>query len=77
MFSKSPPIALFIPAEILASPLFRELPSCAAVALEQLAAIHNERPDELRRMAQEMVREGMAMLARTSHPAKPNLEKIA
>jgi hypothetical protein len=49
----------------------------AAVALEQLAEIHNERPDELRRMAQEMAREGMAMLARTSHPATPHLEKIA
>jgi hypothetical protein len=49
----------------------------AAVALEQLTAIHNERPDELRRMAQEVAREGIMMLARTSHPAKPNLEKIA
>jgi hypothetical protein len=49
----------------------------AAVALEQLTAIHNERPDELRRMAQEMAREGMAMLARTSHPATHHLEKIA
>jgi hypothetical protein len=38
---------------------------------------HNERPDELRRMAQEMAREGMAMLARTSQPARPHLEKIA
>jgi hypothetical protein len=49
----------------------------AAVALAQLTAIHNERPDELRRMAQEMAREGMVMLARTSHPATPHLEKIA
>jgi hypothetical protein len=49
----------------------------AAVALEQLTAIHNERPDELRRMAQEVAREGLTMLARTSHPAKPNLEKTA
>ena len=49
----------------------------AAAALEQLTAIHNERPDELRRMAQEVAREGIMMLARTSHPAKPNLEKIA
>jgi hypothetical protein len=49
----------------------------AAVALEQLTAIHNERPDVLHRMAQEVAREGITMLARTSHPAKPNLEKIA
>ena len=49
----------------------------AAAALEQLTAIHNERPDELHRMAREMAREGMAMLARTSNPAKPNIEKIA
>lgn len=49
----------------------------AAAALEQLTAIHNERPDELRRMAREMAREGMAMLARTSSQAKPNIEKIA
>jgi hypothetical protein len=35
------------------------------------------RPGELRRMAQEVAREGIMMLARTSHPAKPNLEKIA
>jgi hypothetical protein len=48
----------------------------AAAALEQLTAIHNERPDELRRMAREMAREGMAMLARTSVP-KTNVEKIA
>ena len=32
----------------------------AAAALEQLTAIHNERPDELRKMAREMAREGMA-----------------
>ena len=49
----------------------------AAAALEQLTAIHNERPDELRRMAREMAREGMAMLARTSSPAKTNIERIA
>jgi hypothetical protein len=49
----------------------------AAVALEQLTEIHNERPDELRRMAHEVAREGITLLARTSHPAKPNLEKIA
>jgi hypothetical protein len=49
----------------------------AAAALEQLTAIHNERPDELHRMAREMAREGMAMLARASNPAKPNIEKIA
>ena len=48
----------------------------AAAALEQLTAIHNERPDELRRMAREMAREGMAMLARTSTP-RTNVEKIA
>jgi hypothetical protein len=49
----------------------------AAAALEQLTAIHNERPDELRKMAREMAREGMAMLARTSHSPKPNIERIA
>ncbi len=49
----------------------------AAAALEQLTAIHNERPDELRQMAREMAREGMAMLARTSNFARPNIEKIA
>ena len=49
----------------------------AAAALEQLTAIHNERPDELRRMAREMAREGMAMLARTGHNAKTNIERIA
>jgi hypothetical protein len=43
------------------------LPSCALpVALEQLTAIHNERPDVLHRMAQEVAREGITMLARTS-----------
>ena len=35
----------------------------AAAALEQLTAIHNERPEELRRMAREMAREGMALLS--------------
>jgi hypothetical protein len=49
----------------------------AAAALEQLTAIHNERPDELRRMAREMAREGMALLARTSNGARPHIEKIA
>jgi hypothetical protein len=49
----------------------------AAAALEQLTAIHNERPEELRKMAREMAREGMAMLARTSSGAKSNVEKIA
>jgi len=49
----------------------------AAAALEQLTAIHNERPDELRKMAREMAREGMAMLARTSNAPKSNVEKIA
>ena len=49
----------------------------AAAALEQLTAIHNERPEELRKMAREMAREGMAMLARTSNPAKSNVERIA
>ena len=49
----------------------------AAAALEQLTAIHNERPAELRKMAREMAREGMAMLARTSNGAKSNVEKIA
>ena len=48
----------------------------AAAALEQLTAIHNERPDELRRMAREMAREGMAMLARTG-TTKTNIERIA
>lgn len=49
----------------------------AAAALEQLTAIHNERPEELRKMAREMAREGMALLARTSSAAKPNVERIA
>ncbi|HXP11852.1 MAG TPA: hypothetical protein VN828_25315 [Acidobacteriaceae bacterium] len=49
----------------------------AAAALEQLTAIHNERPEELRKMAREMAREGMTMLARTSNAAKSNVEKIA
>jgi hypothetical protein len=31
----------------------------------------------LRKMAQEVAREGITLLARTTHPAKPNLEKIA
>ena len=49
----------------------------AAAALEQLTAIHNERPEELRKMAREMAREGMAMLARTGNNAKTNIERIA
>jgi hypothetical protein len=49
----------------------------AAAALEQLTAIHNERPEELRKMAREMAREGMTMLARTSNASKSNVEKIA
>jgi hypothetical protein len=49
----------------------------AAAALEQLTAIHNERPDELRRMAREMAREGMALLARSGNPVKTNIERIA
>ena len=51
----------------------------AAAALEQLTAIHNERPEELRKMAREMAREGMALLARSSTPApaKTNIERIA
>jgi len=49
----------------------------AAAALEQLTAIHNERPEELRKMAREMAREGMALLARTSTPTKTNIERIA
>ena len=49
----------------------------AAAALEQLTAVHNERPEELRRMAREMAREGMALLARTSNGTRPAIEKIA
>src|ERR1700690_4346225 len=49
----------------------------AAAALEQLTNIHNERPDELRRMAREMAREGMALLARTGNTTKTNIERIA
>src|ERR1700728_3870265 len=49
----------------------------AAAALEQLTAIHNERPDELRKMAREMAREGMAMLPRSSSTTKTNIERIA
>ena len=49
----------------------------AAAALEQLTAIHNERPEELRKMAREMAREGMTMLARTTNATKSNVEKIA
>ena len=49
----------------------------AAAALEQLTAIHNERPEELHKMAREMAREGMAMLARTGSLGKSNVERIA
>ena len=49
----------------------------AAAALEQLTAVHNERPDELHRMARGMAREGMAMLARTGSTTKTNIERIA
>ena len=49
----------------------------AAAALEQLTAVHNERPEELRKMAREMAREGMALLARTSHSTRPSVERIA
>src|SRR6202522_392036 len=47
----------------------------AAAALEQLTTIHNERPEELRKMAREMAREGMALLARSSDGAQPSIEK--
>jgi hypothetical protein len=47
----------------------------AAAALEQLTTIHNERPEELRKMAREMAREGMALLARTSDAAQPPIER--
>lgn len=49
----------------------------AAAALEQLTEIHNERPEELRKMAREMAREGMALLARNSNPARNSIERIA
>lgn len=38
----------------------------AAVALFQLTNIHNERPNELRKMARELAQEGMLLLARAS-----------
>ncbi|WP_158750209.1 hypothetical protein [Acidobacterium sp. S8] len=38
----------------------------AAVALFQLTNIHNERPNELRKMARELAQEGMQLLARAS-----------
>ncbi len=47
----------------------------AAAALEQLTTIHNERPEELRKMAREMAREGMALLARSSDAGQPTIEK--
>lgn len=39
----------------------------AAVALFQLTNVHNERPNELRKMAREMAQEGMMLLARASN----------
>ncbi len=38
----------------------------AAVALFQLTNVHNERPNELRKMARELAQEGMLLLARAS-----------
>lgn len=38
----------------------------AAVALFQLTNIHNERSNELRKMARELAQEGMQLLARAS-----------
>ena len=43
----------------------------AAVALFQLTNVHNERPQELRKMARELAQEGMMLLARAS--AAPRL----
>jgi len=43
----------------------------AAVALFQLTNIHNERPNELRKMARELAQEGMLLLSRAS--AAPRL----
>ncbi|HMD18882.1 MAG TPA: hypothetical protein VKH40_01100 [Alloacidobacterium sp.] len=43
----------------------------AAVALFQLTNIHNERPNELRKMARELAQEGMMLLSRAS--AAPRL----
>jgi hypothetical protein len=43
----------------------------AAVALFQLTNLHNERPNELRKMARELAQEGMMLLARAS--AAPRL----
>jgi hypothetical protein len=43
----------------------------AAVALFQLTNVHNERPNELRKMARELAQEGMLLLARAS--AAPRL----
>jgi beta-glucosidase-like glycosyl hydrolase len=42
----------------------------AAVALFQLTNIHNERPNELRKMARELAQEGMQLLARASSTPK-------
>ena len=39
----------------------------AAVALFQLTNVHNERPNELRKMARELAQEGMMLLARASN----------
>lgn len=49
----------------------------AAAALEQLTAMHRETPEELHKMAREMAREGMVLLARTSSGTRPSVEKIA
>jgi beta-glucosidase-like glycosyl hydrolase len=43
----------------------------AAVALFQLTNVHNERPNELRKMARELAQEGMMLLAKAS--AAPRL----
>ena len=47
----------------------------AAVALFQLTNVHNERPQELRKMARELAQEGMLLLARAS--AAPRLAPAA
>jgi beta-glucosidase-like glycosyl hydrolase len=47
----------------------------AAVALFQLTNVHNERPNELRKMARELAQEGMLLLARAN--AAPKLTTAA
>ena len=47
----------------------------AAVALFQRTNIHNERPNELRKMARELAQEGMLLLSRVS--AAPRLTTAA